>query len=92
MNGSQDRYELDLIEEELKELKSVFDTINKQTVAIEKLVVEMKFMREDHIKLDRRIKELENKPVEVKELGNRKRSLEIIEESLQLYKTEILKK
>lgn len=63
MNGSQDRYELDLIEEELKELKSVFDTINKQTVAIEKLVVEMKFMREDHIKLDRRIKELESKPI-----------------------------
>ena len=63
MSGSQDRYELDRIEEELKELKSVFEIINKQTVAIEKLVVEMKFMREDHIKLDRRIKELESKPI-----------------------------
>lgn len=63
MSGSQDRYELDRIEEELKELKSVFEIINKQTVAIEKLVVEMKFMREDHIKLDHRIKELESKPI-----------------------------
>ncbi len=35
-------------------------------------------------------KELENKPVEVKELGDHKRALEIIEESLQYYKTEIL--
>ncbi len=63
MSEQQDRYELDHIEEELKELKSVFEIINKQTVAIEKLVVEMKFMREDHIKLDLRIKELESKPI-----------------------------
>ena len=41
MSGSQDRYELDYIEEELKELKNVFEIINKQTVAIEKLVVEI---------------------------------------------------
>ena len=35
-------------------------------------------------------KQLENKNVEVKELGNRDRALAIIEESLQLYKKEIL--
>lgn len=35
-------------------------------------------------------KQLENKPVEVKELGNRKRAIEIINESLELYKKDIL--
>lgn len=35
-------------------------------------------------------KQLENKPVEVQELGNKKRAVQIIEESLQLYKEEIL--
>lgn len=37
-------------------------------------------------------KQLENKPVEVKELGNRKRALQIISESLELYKKDILGK
>ena len=36
-------------------------------------------------------KQLENKPVEIKELGGRERAVEIIEEALELYKTEILK-
>lgn len=35
-------------------------------------------------------KQLENKPVEVKELGNRKRAIQIIDESLKLYKKDIL--
>ena len=37
-------------------------------------------------------KELENKPVEVKELGDHNRAIEIIEESLAYYKSEILAK
>ncbi len=37
-------------------------------------------------------KQLENKPVEVKELGGRERALSIIAESLEFYKKEILKK
>lgn len=36
-------------------------------------------------------KQLENKPVEIKELGGRERAIEIIEEALSFYKTEILK-
>ena len=37
-------------------------------------------------------KQLENKPVEVKELGGHERALGIISESLEFYKKEILKK
>ena len=37
-------------------------------------------------------KQLENKNVEVKELGNRDRALAIIQESLDLYQKEILNK
>ena len=37
-------------------------------------------------------KELENKKVEVKELGGKERAIEIIDESLELYKKEILNK
>ena len=36
-------------------------------------------------------KQLENKVVDVKELGDRKEAIKIIEESLELYKKEILK-
>lgn len=57
------RVEFDLLREDVKELHKVYDVVNRQTIATEKLALEMKYMREDHTNMEKRVKLLEEKPV-----------------------------
>ena len=57
------RQEFDDLKNDVKDLKKVFDKINSITISIEKLAVEMKYMREEQTKQDKRIADIEEKPV-----------------------------
>jgi hypothetical protein len=57
------RIEFDILKEDVKELHKVYDVVNRQTIATEKLALEMKYMREDHANVEKRVKLLEEKPV-----------------------------
>lgn len=57
------RVEFDILKEDVRELKKVYEIINRQTVATEKLAVEMKYMREKQEKTDERVSVLEEKPI-----------------------------
>lgn len=57
------RIEFDNLKEEVKDLKKVHDIVQRQTVVIEKLTLEMKFMREDQSDMSNRIRKLEEKPI-----------------------------
>lgn len=62
-NNGVSRVEFDLLKDDVKELKKVYDVVNRQTIATEKLALEMKYMREDQKSAEERIKLLEEKPV-----------------------------
>lgn len=62
-NSGVSRVEFDLLKDDVKELKKVYDVVNRQTIATEKLALEMKYMREDQKSAEERIKLLEEKPV-----------------------------
>lgn len=64
------RLEFDILKEDVKELHKIYDIVNRQTIATEKLALEMKYMREkqdDTItevdSISCRVKNLEDKPV-----------------------------
>lgn len=62
-NNSISRSEFDNLKEEVKELKKVHDIVQRQTVVIEKLTLEMKYMREDQNDMSARLRKLEEKPI-----------------------------
>lgn len=57
------RQEFDDLKNDVKDLKKVFDKINNIATSTEKLAIEMKYMREEQTKLDKRITTIEEKPV-----------------------------
>lgn len=61
-NNEVSRVEFDALKDEVKELKKIYDIVNRQTIATEKLALEMRYMREDQDKADQRIKALEDRP------------------------------
>lgn len=57
------RQEFEDLKNDVRDLKKVFDRINSIAVSTEKLAIEMKYMREEQTKQDKRIADLEGKPV-----------------------------
>lgn len=64
------RYEFDVLKDDVRELHKIYDIVNRQTIATEKLALEMKFMREKQDNtvnevndISSRVKNLEEKPV-----------------------------
>ena len=57
------RQEFDDLKNDVRDLKQVFDKISNIAISTEKLAVEMKYMREEQIKQDKRITAIEEKPV-----------------------------
>lgn len=57
------RQEFDDLKSDVKDLHKVFDQITAMTVSVEKLAVEMKYMREEQTKMDKRVTTMEEKPV-----------------------------
>lgn len=57
------KVEFDNLKNDVKELKKIYDIVNRQTIATEKLALEMRYMREDQDKVEKRVKVLEDKPV-----------------------------
>lgn len=57
------RQEFDDLKDDVRDLKKVFDRINNIVTSTEKLAIEMKYMREEQTKLDKRITTIEEKPV-----------------------------
>ena len=57
------RQEFEDLKSDVKDLHKVFYQITAMTVAVEKLAVEMKYMREEQTKADKRLTNLEEKPV-----------------------------
>ena len=55
------RQEFDDLKNDVKDLKQVFDRINSIAISTEKLIVEMKYMREEQNKVDARITIIEEK-------------------------------
>lgn len=56
------RGEFNDLKDKVNKLEGVFDKINTIVVSIEKLAIEMKYMREEQTKLDNRITAIEEKP------------------------------
>ena len=61
-NRGVSREEFNALKEDVKELHKVYDVVNRQTIATEKLALEMKYMREDQKETKDRVKCLEEKP------------------------------
>lgn len=57
------RQEFDDLKNDVKDLKKVFDRISNIAISTEKLAIEMKYMREEQLKQDKRISAIEEKPV-----------------------------
>lgn len=57
------RQEFDDLKSDVKDLHKVFDKITNIAVSTEKLAIEMKYMREEQNKTEKRLKELEDKPI-----------------------------
>ena len=57
------RQEFDDLKRDVKDLQKVFDKITNIAISTEKLAVEMKYMREEQVKADKRLTALEEKPV-----------------------------
>ena len=57
------RQEFDDLKADVRDLKQVFDKISNIAISTEKLAVEMKYMREEQIRQDKRITAIEEKPV-----------------------------
>lgn len=62
-NSSQvTRVEFELVKDDIKELHKVYDLVQRQIVATEKLALEIKYLREDQKDANERIKALEERP------------------------------
>lgn len=61
-NSQVTRFEFDLVKEDIKELHKVYDLIQRQIIATEKLALEIKYLREDQKNANERIKALEERP------------------------------
>ena len=62
-NSSQvTRLEFELVKDDIKELHKVYDLVQRQIVATEKLALEIKYLREDQKNANERIKALEERP------------------------------
>lgn len=57
------RQEFEDLKGKVKDLEQVFDKINNIAMSTEKLAVEMKYMREEQQRQDKRITAIEEKPV-----------------------------
>jgi len=57
------RQEFDDLKEKVKGLEKVFEKINSIALSTEKLAIEMKYMREEQTKQDKRITTIEEKPI-----------------------------
>ena len=57
------RQEFDDLKNDVRDLKKVFDKINSIAISTEKLAIEMKYMREEQTRQDKRITTIEEKPV-----------------------------
>ena len=57
------RQEFEDLKSDVKDLKKVFDKITNIAISTEKLATEMKYMREEQLKQDKRITTIEEKPV-----------------------------
>ena len=57
------RQEFDDLKSDVKDLHKVFDKITNIAVSTEKLAIEIKYMREEQNKTEKRLKELEDKPI-----------------------------
>lgn len=56
------RLEFELVKDDIKELHKVYDLVQRQIVATEKLALEIKYLREDQKDANERIKALEERP------------------------------
>ena len=56
------RREFEIVKEDIKELHKVYDLVQRQIVATEKLALEIKYLREDQKDANARIKALEERP------------------------------
>lgn len=61
-NAQVTRLEFELVKEDIKELHKVYDLIQRQIIATEKLALEIKYLREDQKNANERIKALEERP------------------------------
>lgn len=57
------RQEFEDLKSDVKDLHQVFDRITNIAMATEKLAIEMKYMREEQTKMDKRITTMEEKPI-----------------------------
>ena len=57
------RQEFDDLKNDVKDLKKVYEKISTLAMSTEKLAIEMKYMREEQLKQDKRITAIEEKPV-----------------------------
>lgn len=56
------RLEFEVVKDDIKELHKVYDLVQRQIVATEKLALEIKYLREDQKVANERIKALEERP------------------------------
>lgn len=56
------RLEFEVVKDDIKELHKVYDLVQRQIVATEKLALEIKYLREDQKDANARIKALEERP------------------------------
>ena len=56
------RLEFEVVNDDIKELHKVYDLVQRQIVATEKLALEIKYLREDQKDANARIKALEERP------------------------------
>ena len=56
------RLEFEVVKDDIKELHKVYDLVQRQIVATEKLALEIKYLREDQKDANERIKALEERP------------------------------
>lgn len=53
---------LEDIDKRLRHLDDIYEIVNRQTSITERLATEMRYLREDHAKVDKRISALEERP------------------------------
>jgi hypothetical protein len=61
-NAQVTRLEFEIVKDDIKELHKVYDLIQRQIIATEKLALEIKYLREDQKDANARIKALEERP------------------------------
>lgn len=61
--GEITRAEFDMLREQVKELHKIYEIVRQTASATEALALELKYMREKHQEYDKRLDELEAKPV-----------------------------